>query len=296
MTYLLGPSSWLPTVRRLAAAAAITSFLTEPARRRRITALGLPIIAGMLSQTLLALVDTFMIGVLGDEALAGVGLGSLAMFVSVAVLMGLSVGVQAMAARRLGEGRTSELAVPLNAGLALAGGLGLSLTIVLLFLSPGVFGLLTHDSGIVALGLPYWQVRLLALVGAGMNGAFRGHWNGVSRSGLYLRTLLLVHVTNFALNMPLIFGLGSLPGLGTLGAGIATTVATYLGTAYYCLLGHRHARGGGFLIRWPDRQSFRTLMRLAIPSGAQQFFLASGLVAFFARNCSPPRRAPAFFS
>ena len=46
------------------------------ARLSRIFGLALPIIAGMVSQNLLNLVDTAMVGVLGDEALAATGMGA----------------------------------------------------------------------------------------------------------------------------------------------------------------------------------------------------------------------------
>ena len=68
----------------------------------------------MLSQNVLNLVDTGMVGTLGDAALAGVGLGGFANFLFSAFVLGLSAGVQAMAARRVGEGRLCETAIPLN--------------------------------------------------------------------------------------------------------------------------------------------------------------------------------------
>jgi Na+-driven multidrug efflux pump len=71
-------------------------------RRRAILALALPIIGGMASQNVLNLVDTAMVGLLGAPALAAVGMGSFANFMATAFIMGLSAGVQALAARRLG--------------------------------------------------------------------------------------------------------------------------------------------------------------------------------------------------
>src|SRR5690606_27650964 len=53
-----------------------------PERRRRIFALALPIIGGMLSQSVMNLVDTAMVGILGAEALAAVGLGGFASWMS----------------------------------------------------------------------------------------------------------------------------------------------------------------------------------------------------------------------
>ena len=47
------------------------------ARYRRILSLGLPIVGGMVSQNVINLVDTAMVGSLGDIALAAVGTGNL---------------------------------------------------------------------------------------------------------------------------------------------------------------------------------------------------------------------------
>jgi Na+-driven multidrug efflux pump len=90
------------------------------ARRRRILTLALPIIGGMVSQNVLNLVDAYMVGHLGDVSLAAVGAGGFLNFVTTAFILGVSAGVQAMSARRVGEGRVHETAVPLNGGLLLA--------------------------------------------------------------------------------------------------------------------------------------------------------------------------------
>ncbi len=72
-------------------------------RHKKILSLALPIIGGMVSQNVLNIVDTAMVGVMGDNALAAMGIGSFANFMSIAFIMGLATGVQAIAARRLGE-------------------------------------------------------------------------------------------------------------------------------------------------------------------------------------------------
>ncbi|RLA17514.1 MAG: MATE family efflux transporter, partial [Gammaproteobacteria bacterium] len=89
-------------------------------RFRRILNLALPIIAAMVSQSLLNLVDIGMVGQLGNAPLAAVGLSSFTLFTFQSLILGLSAGVQAMAARRKGQGRIDETAVVLNGGLLLA--------------------------------------------------------------------------------------------------------------------------------------------------------------------------------
>lgn len=246
------------------------------ARRGQILVLALPIVGGMVSQNVLNLVDTAMVGTLGDEALAAVGLASFANFMAQAFITGLAAGVQAMAARRMGEGRTGEMAVPLNGGLLVAIVLALPLSTLLFGLAPTLFPLLIDDPAVVALGVPYLQARLVGMVAVGMNFAFRGYWNGVNRSQLYMRTLLVMHASNIALNYVLIYGELGFPELGATGAGIGTTAATFIGTATYIVLALRQARAQGFGRGLPDRATLRSMLRLAIPNGIQMLLFATG--------------------
>ncbi len=250
-------------------------------RRRRIVALALPIIGGMASQNVLNLVDTAMVGTLGASALAAVGMASFANFLASAFVTGISAGVQAMASRRLGEGRESETAHSLNGGLLIAASIAVPLSAVLFILAPLIFPFLIDDPAVVADGVPYLRARLVAMVALGMNFAFRGYWNGVNLSRLYMRTLVIMHVANIALNWLLIFGHLGLPRLGALGAGIGTAAATFLGTAIYLVLGFRHARGAGFLAGLPGRSTIVSMLRLSVPAGIQQTFFAAGMTVLF---------------
>ncbi|MEX1312448.1 MAG: MATE family efflux transporter [Candidatus Sulfomarinibacteraceae bacterium] len=255
--------------------------MIDPKRRQQILALALPIIGGMVSQNVLNLVDTAMVGMLGAAALAAVGMASFANFMASAFITGLSAGVQAMAARRLGEGRTEASAEPLNGGLLLAIGLSLPLAGLPILFADEIFGLLVDDPEVVVLGVPYFKARLFAMVALGVNFAFRGYWNGVNLSKVYMRTLLVMHASNIFLNWVLIFGHFGLPALGVTGAGIGSAIATFIGSGLYVVQGWRMARANGFLQRLPSSATMLTMLRLSVPTGLQQFFFAAGLTAFF---------------
>jgi len=253
----------------------------ERRRLRRIVGLALPIIGAMVSQNVLNLVDTFMVSRLGTAAMAAVGVGNFANFMAMAFVTGLSAGVQAAAARRVGEGRTSEAAIPLNGGLLLVAAVAVPLSVGLFFAAPYLFPRLNGDPEVIAVGVPYLQARLVGLVAVGCNFSFRGYWNGVGEPGYYLRTLLLMHASNVLISWTLIFGKLGMPELGATGAGIGTTCATFLGTAYYAWLGRSHARDAGFLRGIPSRETMRSMIKVSVPSGLQQLFFAAGLTAMF---------------
>ncbi len=257
-------------------------MLPPQPQRSRILRLALPIIGGMVSQNLLNLVDTGFVSVLGDEALAAVGYGSFANFMSLAFITGLSAGVQAMAARRKGEGRESETAVPLNGGLLLAVGFGLPAAALTYLAAPRAFPFLTSDPTVAQLGLAYLQIRLLGVPAVGMNFAFRGYWNAVDLSKLYLRTLVVMHVVNAVLDYVLIFGKLGAPALGVEGAAWATLISTWTGTAYYFVQALGRARGNGFLRGIPSAATMGAMLRTSLPAALQQFLFAAGMTTFFA--------------
>jgi MATE family multidrug resistance protein len=255
------------------------SFLPIASRRNQIIALGLPIVGGMLSQNVLNIVDTAMVGTLGDIALAATGIGGFANFMAIALIMGLSAGVQAIVARRMGEGRTDTLAVALNAGLVIAFVVMIPWTALIHSFAHPLFGLLVDDPAVVAEGVPYFKARILGAVGVGINFAFRGYWNGINQPKLYMGTLVVSHAVNLLLNWVLIFGNLGAPALGTEGAAIASTIATYVGSLTYIGLGIARSRNSGFLSIWPDRTVYQSLIRLTVPASLAQFFMAAGYTA-----------------
>lgn len=255
-------------------------FPSQP-RRGRILALALPIIGAMVSQNLLNLVSTAFVSGLGDEALAAVGYGSFANFMSIAFVTGLAAGVQATAARRKGEGAESETAVPLNGGLLMAIGFGVPIAVVSYALTPSAFPLLTDDPEVARLGTSYLQIRLFAVPAIGMNFAFRGYWNAVDLAKIYLRTLIVMHLVNAGLDYVLIFGHFGAPELGVDGAGWANLAANWTGTAYYFLQAFGRARGNGFLRGIPSLATMGKMLRTSLPAALQQFLFAAGMTLFF---------------
>lgn len=256
-------------------------LLPSRERFKNITLLGLPIVGGMLSQSVLNLVDAAMVGSLGEAALAGVGLGGYANFVIIALVMGLGVGVQATVARRRGEGRNEQLAAPLNHGLFIAALLSLPLMLLCWFNAEHIIGLLSDDGDVIAIGSDYFQWRTLAVIAVGWNFAYRGYWNGIRQTGRYLQILVAMHVFNVVISYGLIFGHFGLPEMGAAGSGLGTSIAMFLGTGMYFLLTWHTGRRHGFMRSLPSLTDIRFMLRLSVPNSLQQFFFATGVTALF---------------
>ena len=261
--------------------------MTAPAtpginRFGEIIALAAPIIAGMGSQIVFNLVDTAMVGRLGTEALAAVGLAGMMIWASVSVLQGLGYAVQSATARRLGEhseGRIHEAMV--NTGWLVVL-LGIPYAAGLIFFAPGLFGRLAGDNpNILEHGVNYMTIRLLGLVFIALNNRFRGYFNGRKMANIYMFTLLSIHPLNILLNYVFIFGKWGFPSMGVEGAALGTTIATGLGCLNFMRLMFKH-RGEGLKLTSVSRKTMGALLGQAIPNCARTVTLAFGVLMFFA--------------
>ena len=265
----------------MTAEAVLSAPIPRARRTREVWALALPIIGAMSSQNVLNIVDAAMVGHLGAAASAAVGLAFMANFVAFSTITGLSTAVQAMAARRYGEGRLAETAVPLNGGIVLSLAIGVPLSLLLILAAPWVFRHLDHDPEVVRLGTSYLQCRLAGIAAIGINFSFRGYWSAVRRTGLYLATLFGICCLNILLDWLLIYGHAGLPALGVRGAGVASVSAAACGTLAYFAFGWRYARGAGFFTRLPSTAQLKDLLRLGLPTCLQQLLFSSGFLILF---------------
>ncbi len=258
-----------------------TLLRIEPARLQRILTIGVPIIGGMLSQSIINLIDAAMVGRLGEQALAAIGIGSYASFIMVSVVMGISTAVQTLVARHHGAGETNQLNQPFVAGLLCAVMISVPLAAMLIISAPTLIPLLTDDPDVAALAIPYFQWRAAALIAVAMNFVYRGFWAGIGETHFYLRVLLIMHVINVLSSYCLIFGVGDWPGLGPVGSGMGTALSLVLGTGLYTWLTFTRQQRRLGRVQTPTRSTMRQLISLAWPNSVQQTLFACGICVFF---------------
>lgn len=253
----------------------------DPARRHRILGLALPIIVGMVSQNLLNIVDTAMVGFLGDSALAAVGVGGFVVLTCQALILGISTGVQSTASRRVGEGRADRAVNILNTALLLIVIVAPLFSLAIIQVAPTLFPFLNSDATVVERGIPYLEWRLGAMVFVGINFVFRGYWNARDMSRVYMTTLITMHSCNIFLNYVLIFGKLGAPAYGVTGAGMASAISMAIGSAIYVALAWKYSAKDGFLRALSTREETSSLVRISLPSGMQQTFFFAGMVVMF---------------
>jgi MATE family multidrug resistance protein len=243
-----------------------------PGELRQVFLLVLPIAVGQMSTALASLVDVAMIGHLGANAVAAVGFGGLAFWVTVSLTAGIETAVQTLTARRQGEGRPEATGPILSEALRLSLLIGGTLGCGLALLAPTLLTLLHGDSTVRELGASYLSARALSLFFVMGVAAFRGFYNGTSRPRSHLRVALVILAIQVGLNAVLIYGHLGFPRLGVLGVGLSGAVASGIGLALFVILA-RTDREHGIFKRAAEREERRqlriSLVRLGLPSGLQ---------------------------
>src|SRR6476620_12775924 len=100
---------------------------TEGPIGRAILVLAIPMVLEMAMESIFVICDVFFVGKLGADAVATVGLTESMMGIVYTLAMGLSIGVSATVARRIGEKDQEGAARTAVQGIALGVGVALSL-------------------------------------------------------------------------------------------------------------------------------------------------------------------------
>ncbi|MGE6605342.1 MATE family efflux transporter [Halomonas sp. NPDC076908] len=249
-------------------------------RHGKVIRLAFPIMLGMLSQSMLNLIDAALVGRLGEVALAGVGVGGYAMFMLTAIVFGLSSSVQSQTAQHEGATHTN-IAQPLHSGLVIGLVVALPLSLLAWWQAPLLIGLITQTADVQSVAVEYFRWRVVSLTAIALTLCFRGYWNGRQQTHLYLRIIVAVHLLNVVASAGLIYGLSGLPAMGASGAGAGTTLSLFVGLIVWYWVSIKDSPCSALLTYLPNRATLKATLALAVPHSIQQLWFAAGYAVLF---------------
>jgi len=199
---------------------------------RAIVLLAIPMVLEMLMESLFAVADVFWVARLGADALATVGLTESLLTLIYTAAMGLSIGVTAMVARRIGEGNAAGAAEAAVQGVALGLLVAAVIAAVGVPLARRLLAVMGATPAVQSVGSSYARVMLGGNVVIVLLFLINAIFRGAGDAAIAMRVLWLANGINIALGPCLIFGVGPFPRLGVTGAAIATTLGRGTGVLY----------------------------------------------------------------
>ena len=192
---------------------------------RKAVMIALPVaLQGMLN-TIVNLVDTMMIGRLGETAIAAVGLANKVFFVFSLLVFGVVSGSGVLAAQYWGNQDVKSIRKVTGLGVLIA------LTGALLFAAPSVLcpavvmRIFTDSEKAIQTGAAYLAVAALSYPFTAVTNTYVAMLRAVGRVKAPVAISLMTILINIVLNYILIFGHFGAPRLGVTGAAIATLTA-----------------------------------------------------------------------
>jgi MATE family multidrug resistance protein len=233
---------------------------------RALVALSWPIATGMMSETLLGLVDTKLVGGLGASALGGVGVAVTLMFLNYSLVFGAMRAVKVRTAFAVGEGRPDD-----GVRYALAGtAIGAAVGVVVWALGRDVsalLALLRVDPRLIPYARDFFAAVTYGAPATCALTALQSHRQALGDARTPMVVGITGNVVNAGLSYSLIYGRFGLPQLGVQGSGFGTATAEWLelGALLFILL--REARTASPKI--PFGAATREVLTIGLPTGLQ---------------------------
>jgi len=245
--------------------------LTQGSIRGHILSMSLPMLVGMLVQTLYFLVDLYFVSGVGKEAIAGVTAAGNGVMIVIALTQMLSVGTVALVSHAAGARDAPRANLAFNQSVLIALACAVATLAGGLLATPAYMRTLAATPAIVTAGTTYlhWYLPGLALQFALVvpGAALRGTGIAKPTMAVQLATVLV----NIALAPVLVAGWGTGYAMGVAGAGLASTLAAAFGVvlmlAYFYRLEH-YVAFSRRLMR-PDWPTLRRMLQIGLPSGGE---------------------------
>ncbi|HEY4064011.1 MAG TPA: MATE family efflux transporter [Puia sp.] len=210
---------------------------------RDIFRMALPISLAILVPQLNFITNNIFLGHLDQtgEALSTAGITGVYYLLFAVIGQGMNNGLQALIARRAGEGRIREIGGLFFQGMLIALGLSLTGILVTWFLAPSILSLSLHSQPLREQAIGFLRIRIWGLPFLYIYQMRNALLVGTNQSKFLVYGTLAETLVNIGLDYGLIFGHFGLPAMGFNGAAIASIFAEAAGMLVVFLV--IHAKG-----------------------------------------------------
>ncbi|HYQ27206.1 MAG TPA: MATE family efflux transporter [Polyangiaceae bacterium] len=198
-------------------------------------------------------------------------------------LSAISVGTQAISARRFAEGKS------IDAGAVLVNSWVCSLLASIVFtgigylVMPHALHALIRVPEVREAAQGYLNWRLLGITSMAVTFSFKAFFDGIGKTHVHMVASVVMNVINVLLCIALIFGYWGAPRMGMAGAGLAGAASSWVGLLImvaWATLSHYRINFRPFDLARVVRTLMTDILRLSVPSAVATVAVMSGFALF----------------
>lgn len=250
-----------------------------------LTRLAVPIMATSLIQMAYNLTDMIWIGRIGSSAVAAVGAAGMFMWLSNGLASLPKMGGQVNVGHSLGAGHPGEAAGYALSALKLTAVFGLALGFICFsFASPLIGFFKLNSPAVIADAKCYLKITCGFVIFSFLNQTFAGVFTAIGNSRAAFLSTTAGLAVNIVLDPILIFGIGSMPPMGVMGAAIATIAAQIIVTLMFLYFAFKDdVIFSNINVREKlNLQYVSSIIRIGLPASAQSMIF-TGISMIIAR-------------
>ena len=202
---------------------------------REAVLLMLPMILQNFVTFSMSMADTFMVGVLGETALAAVTMANSPFYVMQLMIFGVQSGMSVLVAQYHGRGDQEAINRVMGIALFVSTTITGLLAITAFCIPEQIMRVLTNNADLVAPGAAYTRYVGFSYFFSAISGVYIAAQRSTENPRLGAALLTVSGALNIFLNWVLIYGKLGAPGLGCAGAAIATLISRAFEVAVLCV-------------------------------------------------------------
>ena len=254
-------------------------------RYKVILRLALPTVFAMLSQSVVNEIDVVYFSHLpcpgSSNAQAALLPSLILVWLFGGSLSAISVGTQALVARRYAEGHREQAGAVLANGAFFCVVCGALFSVIGLAVLPSLVRAMIEVQEVQDVAIAYTRWRLLGVIAMGTTMAVKAFFDGIGKTHVHLVAAIVMNVFNVFACWVLIFGHFGLPAMGAPGAGLAAFIAVWIGLgvmAFYAGL----VRAEYHPARWSNLSGrvMWAILKLSIPAALATIVMMVGFGLF----------------
>lgn len=252
---------------------------------RTILRLAMPTVVAMLSQSAVNEIDIYFFAHLpcpeSSNAQAALLPSLLLVWLFGGSLSAISVGTQALTARRFAEKRYDQAGAVLTNAAFFCLVAGVVFAIVGALTIHSLLGLILKVPEAHGIAYSYSRWRLLGIVSMAMTMALKAFFDGIGKTWVHLVSAVVMNVFNVLFCWMFIFGNLGAPRMGAPGAGLAAFIATWIGLGIMLVYGGRErVKYQPIRLSNLSRKLTWDILKLSIPAGAATVVMMVGFGLF----------------